>query len=265
MSLQKAHPPLQLRRRGLGAGREGPTASAGAVVARLKGVHPISCRLRACARGGLRHHHKLVVIDRPRGRDHDALWQVSLRVKGLELLFRGGSDDLARADHGPSQRVLPEDSLAQQVEDPVLRIVLVHRDLLEHHLALGLELAEPGAPDHVAHHVECALEVAVEHPCVQRGRFLVGARVGFRPHLVEQLVDLLRSVALCATEQHVLDQMGDARLMPLLDRRARAYPEAERHRAHARNGLGDDPHAGVQRGCPVCGHEALAVQSRSRR
>ena len=38
-----------------------------------------------------------------------------------------------------------EDRLAEHVEDLVLRIVLVHRDLLEHDLALGVEVAEARA------------------------------------------------------------------------------------------------------------------------
>ena len=103
--------------------------------------------------------------------------------------------------------MLAEDRFAQQVEDPVLRIVLVHRDLLEHDLALGLELAEARAPDHVGHHVERALEVPVEHAGVQGGGLLVGPRVHLSPHRVEDLVDLLRAVALGAPEQHVLEQV----------------------------------------------------------
>ena len=50
-----------------------------------------------------------------------------------------------------------------------------------------------GQPDHLAHHVERPLEVAVEHARVERRGLLVGAGVDLRAHRVEDLVDLLRA------------------------------------------------------------------------
>ena len=55
------------------------------------------------------------------------------------------ADDLGAAEDRAPERVGAEDRLAEDVEDQVLRIVLVHRDLLEHDLALGLELVERAA------------------------------------------------------------------------------------------------------------------------
>ena len=112
---------------------------------------------------------------------------------------------------------VPIDRLAEQVEDLVLRVVLVHRDLFEHDLALGLQIAEARAPDHLGHHVEGLLQVAVEHARVERGGLLVGARVELGAHRVEDLVDLLGAVALGAAEEHVLEQMGDTGLLLGLD------------------------------------------------
>jgi hypothetical protein len=71
-------------------------------------------------------------------------------VEGRQLLARDRADDLGRADHRAPERMLAEDRLAEHVEDAVLGIVFVHRDLLEHDLALGVELAEARMPDHVA-------------------------------------------------------------------------------------------------------------------
>ena len=79
-----------------------------------------------------------------------------------------------------------------------------------------------GLPDHVAHHLEGALEVAVEHARVQRGRLLVGAGVDLGAHRVEDLVDLLRAEALGAAEQHVLEQVRDARLALVARRPSRS-------------------------------------------
>ena len=72
------------------------------------------------------------------------------------------------------------DGAADEVEDAVLGVVFVHRDLLQHDLALGLELAEARLPDHLAHDREGVLEVPVEHARVERGRLLVGAGVDLR-------------------------------------------------------------------------------------
>ena len=60
----------------------------------------------------------------------------------------------ARPMMAPAERVVAEDGLAQDVEDLVLGIVLVHGDLLEDDLPLGVEVAQRRAPDHVAHDVD---------------------------------------------------------------------------------------------------------------
>ena len=52
------------------------------------------------------------------------------------------------------------DSEREVVHELLWRVV-VHRDLLEHHLPLGVELGERRREDHVAHHVHCGLEVMV--------------------------------------------------------------------------------------------------------
>ena len=72
-------------------------------------------------------------------------------------------------------------------------LVLVHRDLLEHDLALGFDVGERRREDHVGHHVERARQVAVEHAGVDRRRLLARAGVELGAHRVEDLVDLLAS------------------------------------------------------------------------
>ena len=46
----------------------------------------------------------------------------------------------ALAEHAAAERVSAEDRLGEDVVDAVLRLVLVHRDLLEHDLALGVDV-----------------------------------------------------------------------------------------------------------------------------
>ena len=103
-------------------------------------------------------------------------------------------DHLRRADHGPAERVVAEDRLGEEVVDELLRRVLVHRDLLEHDLPLGVELGERGREDHVGHHVERASRGA-RRARGRRPRVLPrGGRVQLAAEAVEDLRDLLRRV-----------------------------------------------------------------------
>src|SRR2546429_71787 len=123
-----------------------------------------------------------------------------------------------RAKRRSSSRASPRPP--GQIERPVLGIVFVHGDLLEHDLALGLQFPETGPKDHVGHDLEGALEMAVEHARVQGRRLLVGPRVDLRAHRVEDLVYLLRAEALGAAKEHVLEQVRDAGLVLGLGGRA---------------------------------------------
>ena len=155
---------------------------------------------------------------------------------------------------GRPERVVAEDRRAEHVEDRVLRVVLVHRDLLEHDLALGVDVVERRPPDHVGHHVERARQVLVEHPRVDRRGLLVGARVELRAHRVEQLVDLGRREAVRPAEQHVLEEVREPGLLGQLAARPRADEEAQGRGSHGAHVLRDDPQPRVQRGEPVLGH-----------
>ena len=100
-----------------------------------------------------------------------------------------------------------EDDLGCDVVHEVLRVVLHHRDLLEHHLALGVEIGERRLEDHVDHRVERLLEVVVGHTRVDDRRLPRRGRVQLATHGVEQLRDLLRAEPGRALEQQVLDEV----------------------------------------------------------
>ena len=87
-----------------------------------------------------------------------------------------------------------EDRLGDDVVHEILRVVLDHRDLLEHDLALGVELGEDRLEDHVDHHVERLLEPVVGHARVDDGRLARGRRIQLAADPVEELRDLLRGV-----------------------------------------------------------------------
>ena len=86
--------------------------------------------------------------------------------------------------------MVAEHRLGDQVVHEVLRRVLVHRDLLEHDLALGVEVGERGREHHVAHHVHRRLEVVIRDARVDE-RVLARRRgVQLAAEPVEDLGDL---------------------------------------------------------------------------
>ena len=91
--------------------------------------------------------------------------------------------------------MVAEDRLGDQVVHELLRRVLVHRDLLEHDLALGVELGERRREHHVAHHVHRRLEVVVGHARVDERVLARRRRVQLAAEAVEDLGDLERAVA----------------------------------------------------------------------
>ena len=57
-------------------------------------------------------------------------------------------DHVCAADHRPAERMPAEDGLCDLVVDEILRVVVHHRDLLEHDLPLRVELGEGRGVDH---------------------------------------------------------------------------------------------------------------------
>ena len=93
--------------------------------------------------------------------------------------------------------MVAEDRLGDQVVDQLLRRVLVHRDLLEHDLALGVELVEERREDHLAHHVQRGLELVVGDAREDERVLARGRGVQLAPEAVEDLGDLERVSGSC--------------------------------------------------------------------
>ena len=141
--------------------------------------------------------------------------------------------------------MLAEHAARGEVVHEIGGVVLDHRDLLEHDLALGLERLglEARARGHVAHHVERQRQVLVEHAHVHDGRLARRERVELGAEAVGDARDLDLVVALAALEQQVLDEVRDAGLGRPLVARADADEDADRDRAHRLDRLGDDAEA----------------------
>ena len=95
----------------------------------------------------------------------------------------------------PSGRV-SVDRVGEDVVDPIGGLVLVHRDLLDHDLALRVDVGEGRLQEHLGEQVERLLGVLVEEARVELGRLLAGRRVRRGAEPVEVLGDLDRRVAL---------------------------------------------------------------------
>src|SRR5665809_152281 len=78
----------------------------------------------------------------------------------------------------------------------VLGLVLVHRDLLEHDLALGVDLRVGGPEEHLGQELEGAIRVNVEEPRVKLRRLLARRGVHRRAQAVEDLGDVGGGMAL---------------------------------------------------------------------
>ena len=204
-----------------------------------------------------KHRDELVVADVAGRREHDPLALVRAAVVARERATRDARDDRGVADHRPAERMCAEDRLRREVVDEVVRRVLDHRDLLEHDLALRVDVDERRPEDHVGHHVERTFEAIVGDACVDDGRLARRRGVQLTAELVEDLRDLLRRVARRALEEEVLDEVRDAGARVRLVARAGADPEAERDRAHAGDALGDDALAGRKLGELVLRHRRI--------
>ena len=184
-----------------------------------------------------------LVVEVPGGADDDVGAGVAGAVVGVDVRDRDRGDHLRLPQHPAPQRVLAEDGVGEEVVDAVLRLVLVHRDLLQHDLALGVDLGVGRGEQHLRQQVEDLLGVLVEEAGVEVGRLLAGRRVDRGAEPVEALGDLDRREALGPLEQQVLQEVRDPRLGRGLVARAGAHPEPERHGSDRGNLLGHDPDA----------------------
>ena len=175
---------------------------------------------------------------------HDAVGAVVLPLvfpqPGAVHLLQGG---LPPQD-GPGQGGALEHRPGQPLGAQILRVVLVHADLLQDNAPLGLHIGvvELGVEEHVAQDVRRLVQVGVQHPGVEAGALLGGEGVDLAPHRVHLLGQLPGGAPAGALEQHVLDEVGRAVLRRALVAGAGAHPDAQGRRAHPGHVLRQDPH-----------------------
>ena len=173
----------------------------------------------------------------------------------MQLRPRHRRNRCGAADHGTSDRMFPEDRRQEDIAERVLRIVVAHRDLLEHHGALELHvLGCAHAPQHhVGDQVDRQFQVAVEHVRVVAGVLPCRERVQLTADRVHRLGDLHRAARRSGLEQQVLEEVRGARDAGTFVTRTDAHPHSDRSRAHRGDVLGDDAQTTRQGGASQCG------------
>ena len=119
----------------------------------------------------------------------------------MQLRPRHRRDRLDAADHRRPDRMVAEHRRQEHVAERVLRIVVAHRDLLEHHVAFDLDVVGGAAATqhHVGDQVDRQLQVGVEHVRVVAGVLPGGERVQLAADRVDRLRDLDRACASAST------------------------------------------------------------------
>ena len=192
-----------------------------------------------------RQRDQLLPVVIARHRQHGALGAIHSVAIGHQPVARKGAHVVRRAKDRPGQRLIAilrgHDQLAHQI----LRLVLGHGDLLQHHAALlgQLLLVECGMDHHVAEHVHRQLGVLVDHLGVIAGTLLGREGVQLAAHRVHDLGDLARRALLRALEEHMLEEVAQAVLLARLILRSGGDPHAHRHRAKMRQTLADERQA----------------------
>ena len=160
------------------------------------------------------------------------------------------------ADYRPPDGMHAEHRRKEDVAEGVLRVVVAHGDLLEHDVALDLDIVCGTTPaqHHVRDQVDGQFEIGVEHVRVVARVFTGGERVQFTAHRVDGLRDVDCGARRRGLEQQVFQEVrstGDAR--PLITG-ADVDPHPDRCRMHRRDVLGDHAQAAGQHGATYLGN-----------
>jgi hypothetical protein len=145
------------------------------------------------------------------GEDHP-LRGVAPDVERVQLRAGHVRDRLDAADDGPTHRVLAEHRRQEDVTQGVLGVVVAHGDLLEHDVALDLDVGDRTATpqDDVGDQVDREFDVGVEHMRVVAGVLARGERVQLTANGVDSLRDLDGRPRRRRLEQQVFEEVGGA-------------------------------------------------------
>src|SRR3989442_1493607 len=184
----------------------------------------------------------------PRHRDDDPRGPVMPGPEGQQLAPAERFDGGDCPEDGPPKRVRAQGVLRVQVVEVILRVVLDHPDLFQHHLLLlghlpGVKL---GMVEDVREQVDALRQMVVQHLGVEGGALPGRKGIELPAERIDLPRDGLGRAPPRALEDHVLDEVRKAFLARLLIARADIHPDPDRDRPHRGYLLGDHPHAVVQ-------------------
>src|SRR6266566_2830397 len=156
-----------------------------------------------------------------------------------------GLDGFRSAENRAPERMLRPETARENFVQKILRIVQVHFNLFEDHLALFLHIfrIEFWAEHEVRDDVKSDGQVLVKNFGVEANLFLGSEGVKHAADGVHFAGDGFGGAPLGALENHVLHEMGQAVLFRHFAARAVAGPDAHGDGAHVRHGLGDNHEA----------------------
>ena len=179
------------------------------------------------------------------GRRHDAIARV---VAGLmqaaEVIRRERRQRVRGAEDGVAVRVAGPEGGRVELEHEIVGRVLHAVDLLQNHVALGLQiaLAQEGPAHQVGEDVHRQRQIGVEHVGLVAGGVPPGVGVETAAPDLELQRQVARAAPLGALEHHVLEQMGDPHLLGPLVRAGRPDVDPDGGRPHAGQRFGVDHH-----------------------
>ena len=145
------------------------------------------------------------------------------------------------AEHAVAERVLLVVNAARILAGHRPWLVLVHLDLFENHLLLGVEVFLPQArAQDVREHVHRFRQVLGQHGRVVDGVLFAGVGVVAGPDAVEVQVHLQRGAARRALEHHVFEEVRHPRDLGRFVPAPGANEEPERDRPRRRARLADE-------------------------
>ncbi len=152
----------------------------------------------------------------------------------------GGESSLV-AQHRPPDRLVGKRRGLEVVEDDVVGRVARLAQLLEHHLALLLQLAgiEVGRVHEPGDQLDRKGQVTGQRAGVEDGHVARRPGIELTAHILDRLGDGARRAPGRALEHHVLEQMGKAVLFGRLEPRAGVSIKANRHRRDTRHGIAE--------------------------
>src|SRR3990172_2762102 len=176
---------------------------------------------------------------------NDISGYVSLPHVTFHVLPEKGVYGFNSTEDGPSYRVFRPDDLIEEVMDVIIRGILHHADLLEHHLAFLLQFfrVKYGIQEYVGQKVHSHGKVFLKDLGVKAGIFPVCERIQYPPHRVHLLGDVHGRAPFSPFKKHMLYEVGDPVYLLILMACPCVDPYSYGDGADMRDLLRQDPYA----------------------